>query len=322
MGLTTTTQIPAEVNNYYDRNLLEAAAPLLLHTKWAQVRDIPRKAGTKIIKFRKYSLLAAATTPLTEGITPVGSSLSVTDITAEALQYGDFITVTDVLDFTTEDPELTIAGEQLGMQAGDTLDQLTRDVLAAGTNKYFGGSATLRTQLTASDLITTTLLDKVIRLLKNNKARKVMQMVNPDQGYNTTPLNACFVGIVHPNVSYTLTGLTGFIPVEKYANKSNVMEGEIGAYKEIRFVETTNAKVFTGGGAGGVDVYGTLVMGMNAYGITRISGEALKNIIKPLGSAGTADPLDQRATSGWKATFVAKILNNDYIVRIETGCAA
>ena len=319
--MTSTVQIPAEVNNFYDKNLLVAATPLLLHTKWAQVRDIPRKAGTKIIKFRKYSLLAAATTPLSEGITPVGSNLAVTDITAEALQYGDFITVTDVLDFTTEDPELTIAGEQLGLQAGDTLDQLTRDVMAAGSNKYFGGSATLRSQLTASDLITTTLLDKVIRLLKNNKARKVMQMVNPDQGYATTPLNACYVGIVHPNVSYTLTGLTGFIPVEKYANKSNVMEGEIGAYKEIRFVETTNAKVFPLEG-NGVDVYATLIMGMNAYGITRISGEAMKNIVKPLGSAGTADPLDQRATSGWKAMFVAKMLNNDYLVRIETGCAA
>lgn len=320
--MTSTSTIPAEVSNYYDKNLLVSATPLLVHTKWAQVRDIPRKAGTKIIKFRKYSLLAAATTPLTEGITPVGSNLSVTDITAEALQYGDFITVTDVLDFTTEDPELTIAGEQLGLQAGDTLDQVTRDVMAAGTNKYYGGSATARNQLTASDLITTTLLDKVTRLLKNNKARKVMQMVNPDNGYNTTPLNACYIGIVHPNVSYTLTGLTGFIPVEKYANKSNIMDGEIGAYKEIRFVETTNAKVFAGEGSGGADVYATLIMGMDAYGITRISGEAMKNIVKPLGSAGSADPLDQRATSGWKATFVAKVLNNDYIVRIETGCAA
>ena len=322
MANTTTTQIPAEVSNFYDRNLLDRATPLLLHTKWAQVRDIPRKAGTKIIKFRRYGNLAAATTPLTEGITPAGSQLSVTDITAEALQYGDFITVTDVLDFTTEDPELTQAGEILGDQAGDTVDQLTRDVLAAGSNVYYGGSATARDGVTSSDLITTTLLDKVIRLLKNNKARKVMQMVDPTNGYNTTPLNACYVGIVHPNVSYTLTGLTGFVPVEKYPNKKDVMDGEIGAYKEIRFVETTNAKVFSAAGASSIDVYATLVMGMHAYGITRVSGEAMRNIVKPLGSAGTADPLDQRATSGWKATFVAKILNNDYLVRIETAVAA
>lgn len=320
--MTNTTVIPAEVSNFYDRNLLERATPLLLHTKYAQVRDIPRKGGTKIIKFRRYGVLSAATTPLTEGITPSGSDLSVTDITAEALQYGDYITVTDVLDFTTEDAELTEAAMVLGDQAGDTLDQLTRDVLAAGTNVYYGGSATVRSGVTASDLITDTLLKKVIRLLKNNNAKKLTQMVDPTAGYNTTPLNACFVGIIHPDVSYTLQDITGFIPVEKYPNKKDVMDGEIGAYKEIRFVETTNAKVFVGEGASSIDVYATLIMGAYAYGVTRISGEAMKNIVKPFGSAGSADPLDQRATSGWKATFVAKILNNDFIVRVETAAAA
>lgn len=320
--MTNTSVIPAEVSNFYDRTLLERATPMLLHTKFAQVRDIPRKAGTKIIKFRRYGNLAAATTPLSEGITPAGKSLSVTDVTAEALQYGDYITVTDVLDFTTQDAELTEAADILGDQAGDTLDQLTRDTLATGTNVYYGGSATSRDGVGASDLITDTLLKKTTRLLKNNKAKKLMQMVNPSNGYNTTPLNACFVGIVHPNVSYTLTGLTGFIPVEKYPNKSDVMDGEIGSLSEIRFIETTNAKVFAGAGASGIDVYATLVMGAYAYGITRISGESMKNIVKPIGSGGTADPLDQRATSGWKATFVAKILNNDFLVRIETACAA
>jgi len=96
------------------------------------------------------------------------------------------------------------------------------------------------------------------------------------------------------------------------------MEGEIGTYNEIRFVETNNAKIKTGAGTAGIDVYCTLVFGANAYGTTRISGEALKNIVKPIGSAGSADPLDQRATSGWKATFVAKILNENFIQRIES----
>lgn len=322
MAMTTTTQIPAEVSAFYDRNLLMRVIPYFVHGKWAQMRDIPRKAGTKIIKFRRYGNLSAATTPLTEGVTPAGSQLSVTDITAEALQYGDFVTVTDVLDFTTQDAELVEAGEILGDQAGDTVDQLTRDVLAAGTNVYRPSTYTLRSQITSSDLMTETLIKKAVRLLKNNKARKVMQMVNPSNGYSTVPLNACFIGIVHPNVSYTIKGLTGFVPVEKYPNKSDVMENEIGALDEVRFVETTNAKIFTGEGDSGIDVYGTLIMGMHAYGVTKISGEGLKNIVKPLGSGGTADPLDQRATSGWKLTFVAKILNNDFMVRIETAAAA
>jgi N4-gp56 family major capsid protein len=147
-------------------------------------------------------------------------------------------------------------------------------------------------------------------------------MINSSDGVGTNAVNACYIGIVHTNVSYTLKDLSGFLKVENYANKSDVMPGEIGTYGEVRFIETTNAKIFAGLGAGGVDVYATIIMGQQAYGISRISSEALKNIVKPLGSGGTSDPLDQRATSGWKATFVAKILNNDFISRIECGVVA
>lgn len=320
--MTDRTAIPAEVNNFYDRTLLMRATPLLIHTKFAQVRDIPKNGGTDTIKFRRYSNLSAATTALTEGVTPVGSDLSVTAITAQVLNYGDYVTMTDKVLMETADPLLTEAAEILGDQAGDTLDQLCRDVINAGTNVYYSGTATERTGVVGTELITTTLLNKVIRLLKNNKARTITKQINASTGYSTDPVAASYIGIVHPNVSYTLTTLTGFTPVEKYPSNQGVMEGEIGKYKEIRFIETTNAKVFTGGGASGADVYSTLVFGANAYGISRISGEAMKNIVKALGSAGTADPLDQRSTSGWKAAFVAKILNNDFMVRIETGIAA
>lgn len=322
MAATTTTQIPAEVNNFYDRTLLFRAVPLFVHTRWAQVRDIPRKAGTTTIKFRKYGNLTAATTALTEGTTPTGSQLSVTDITATVLQYGDFIQITDVLDYQSQDPVLMEAAEILGDQMGDTLDQLTRDVLNAGTNVYYAGGRVSRVTVAAGDLITDTLIKKVVRVLKNNKARRMTKMVNATTGYGTTPLNASYISICHPNTTYDLKGITGWTSVEKYASTAGIMDGEVGKLDEVRFVETPNAKIFTGAGAAGIDVYSTLVFGSDAYGTTRISGEAMKNIIKPLGSAGSADPLDQRATSGWKATFVAKILDNAFITRIEHAVSA
>lgn len=323
MANTGTGQIPAEVNNFYDRTLLFRAVPLFVHTRWAQVRDIPRKAGTTTIKFRRYGNLTAATTPLSEGITPGGSQLSVTDITATVLQYGDFVTITDVLDYASQDPVLMEAAEILGDQMGDTLDQLTRDVMAAGTNVYYAGSGhTLRSQVAAGELITLVLIQKVVRLLKNNKARRMTKMVDATTGYGTTPLNASYIGIVHPNTTYDLKALTGWTSIEKYASTVSVMEGEVGKVDEVRFVESPNAKVFTGAGAASIDVYATLIFGSDAYGTTRISGEAMKNIVKPLGSAGTADPLDQRATSGWKATFIAKILNDAFLVRIEAAVSA
>lgn len=322
MATTTSTTIPAEVNNFYDRTLLFRAVPLFVHTRWAQIRDIPRKSGTLTIKFRRYGNLVPATTPLSDGITPTGSQLSVTDITATVSQYGDFITVTDVLDFQSQDATLMEAAEILGDQMGDTLDQLTRDVLTAGSNVYYPSNYTTRIQITSADIITQTLILKTVRLLKTNKARRMTTMINATTGYNTTPLNASYIGICHPNTTYDLKSVTGWTPIEKYSSTNGVMDGEVGKVDEVRFVETTNAKVFTGLGAAGIDVYGTIVFGSDAYGTTRISGEAVQNIVKPLGSAGAADPLDQRATSGWKATFVAKILNDAFLVRIEHAVSA
>lgn len=322
MAATTTTQIPAEVNNFYDRTLLFRAVPLFVHTRWAQVRDIPRKAGTTTIKFRKYGNLTAATTALTEGTTPTGSQLSVTDITATVLQYGDFIMITDVLDYQSQDPVLMETAEILGDQMGDTLDQLTREVLNAGTNVYYAGGRVSRVTVAAGELITDVLIKKVVRVLKNNKARRMTKMVNATTGYGTTPLNASYISICHPNTTYDLKNVTGWTGIEKYASTAGVMDGEVGKVDEVRFVETPNAKVFTGAGAAGIDIYSTLVFGSDAYGTTRISGEAMKNIVKPLGSAGSADPLDQRTTSGWKATFVAKILDNAFLTRIEHAVSA
>jgi N4-gp56 family major capsid protein len=320
--MNTRNNIPAEVNNFYDRTLLERAIALFTHTRWAQVRDIPKNAGTSTIKFRRYGNLTAATTPLSEGVTPAGSSLSVTDITATVAQYGDYTTVSDVLTYESQDAVLMEAAEILGDQAGDTIDQLTRDVLNAGTNAVYSGTAnTQNSEVAAGDVITLANLDSVVATLKAGNTKKITRMINPSTGFNTTPIAPCFVSIVHPKILVKIRTLavtsSQWTPIEKYPSQSGVMEGEIGSYNgEIRFVETNNAKIFASAGTGSIDLYSTLVFGANAYGISRISGEAMRNIIKPLGSAGSADPLEQRATSGWKATFVAKILNDNFISRI------
>lgn len=322
MSNTTTTEIPAEVNNFYDRTLLLRAVPRFVHNRWAQIKDVPQNAGTKTIKFRRYSNLTAATTPLTEGITPAGSQLSATTVTATVLQYGDFVTVTDVLSYSSQDAVLTEAAEILGDQAGDTLDLLARAVLNAGTTVTRVNARAAQINILSTDLIDAVTIRKVVRTLKNNKARKITRMVNASTGIATEPLQPCFVGIVHPNISYTLKGLTGFLPIEKYSMQKDIMDGEIGKFDEVRFVETTNAKVFTGTGDSGIDVYSTLILGSDAYGNSRIAGKALQNIVKPLGSGGTADPLNQRATSGWKAEFITLILNNEFMCRLESAAAA
>lgn len=321
MANTTLTQVSSAVNNFYSRSLLKAARPLLVHTRWAQVKDIP-KNNSEAIKFRRYSLLTANTTALSEGVTPSGTQLSITDVSATVAQYGDYVTLTDFLQMTTLDPVLTETADLLGQQAGNSLDQIARDVIIAGSTVQYASTAAARTDITASMKLTRQEIREAVRTLQGNDAMKVTRMVNPSNGFNTSPINAAYIGIITENTLYDLKNETGWVPVEEYASQKDVMEGEVGKMDEVRFVMTTNAKIFSAGGAGSADVHGTLIMGQDYYGISRISGHAMENIVTPLGSAGSADPLKQRSTSGWKATFVAKRLNENFAVRIEHGVSA
>ena len=314
MADTTRTQIPIEVNNFYDRVLLERAVPAFVHNRFAQVRDIPSNSGTNVIKFRRYGSLTATTTALSEGITPSGSQLSVTDVSATVLQYGDYVTLTDRVLMETYDPILTETSEILGEQAGDSLDQLCRNVQVASASAQYASTATTVATVDSTMKLDRAEVKEAVRTLKNNNAKPVTSMINPSTGYNTTPINRAFIGIVHPYSTYDLDDATGWIPVEKYPNKADVMPDEVGSLAGVRFIESSNA--YSTAGTLITTVYGTLIFGQNAYAQTRISGEALKNIVKPLGSAGTADPLDQRSTSGWKATYVAKVLNANWILVI------
>ena len=106
-----------------------------------------------------------------------------------------------------------------------------------------------------------------------------------------------------------------WIDAHKYAQPENLYTGEIGKIAGVRFVQTTEAKIYSGG------VFGTLIFGEGAYGVTEITGGGLQTIVKQKGSAGTADPLDQRSSVGWKAIKTAELLIPNYLVRVESKSA-
>jgi len=231
----------------------------------------------------------------------------------------DYITLTDFLQFTTLDPILTETADLLGQQAGNSLDQICRAIVIAGTTIQYASSASSVNTVSAAMTLTRDEIREAVRTLQGNDAKKITRIVNPSTGFNSSPINAAYIGIISPNTLYDLKNETGFIPVEEYASAGAAMEGEVGAMDDVRFIMTTNAPTASGSLT---TVHKTLILAQDFYGISRISGEAMKNIVKPLGSAGTADPLDQRSTSGWKATFVAKILNENFAVLINHGVSA
>lgn len=328
MVTTTLPQVAPGVQAFYDRNLLSRAQPNDVHGRFGQKRPISARSGNQI-KFRRYSQLAAATTALTEGVTPSGSSLAVTDITSTLVQYGDYITLSDMVSLTNQDAVVTEATDVLGDQAGTTIDQVRRDVLVAGSNVAYASGVANRLALV--NKITGPDLDKAIRYLKGQNAKFMKEGIPPSDGVGTGAIRKAYIAIVHPDVEYDLEAISGFKPVSDYPAQMGVIEDEIGAYKNIRFVTSTNAKIWTDAttaltaGYKGVtknDVYATLIFGAEAYGLSPLSGNAMNTYVKALGSAGTADPLEQRSTVGWKATTITTILNQTWMVRLESLASA
>ena len=292
---TGTGTLSDEMKVYYSDYLIDNAVPKLVHDQFGQKHPIPKNGG-KTIEFRKYSPLPKLLTPLTEGVTPDGQSLTVSTIEATIAQYGGYITLADVLLLTAIDNNMVQATKLLGNQAGATLDTITREVLNGGTNVVYAGGVASRDALSADSKLTVDDIKKAVRALKNQNADKI---------------GDSFVAIIHPDVTYDLTNDPQWQAVKDYDPK-DWYEGEIGKIAGVRFVETTEAKIFEGG------VYSTLVLGENAYGVTEVEGGGLEHIVKQLGSAGTGDPLNQRATVGWKAIKVAERLVEQFMVRIES----
>ena len=300
---TNTTLSPGlsvENKTFYDKTLLIEAQPNLIHDQFGQKRPIPKNGG-KTIEFRKFAALPKATTPLTEGVTPNGKSLSVTAIEAEVAQYGDYVVYSDVLDLTAIDPVVTEGVKVIGNQAGITLDTITRNVLQSGKNVFYcpkadGTEVTTRDGLDNTCKLTAKQVKKVAAFLKKVNAPKI---------------DGSYVAIIHPFVAYDLQNDPEWIEAHKYTTPDNIYEGELGKIGGVRFVESSEAKVYDGG------VFGCLFLGANAYGITDIEGGGLRTIIKQLGSSGVADALDQRASIGWKAIKTAEILLDAYLIRVE-----
>lgn len=304
INATTTDTLTPEMKTYYDKLLIKLTGPALVHDQFAQKRNIPKNGGKKI-EFRKFDPLPKALTPLTEGVTPKGKKMSVTDITAEVSQYGDYILLSDVIQMTSIDPIVVEATEEIAEQAGKTLDTVTREVINAGTNVQYAGGAAARNAITAANVL---------------NVMEVMKAVTTLKGQNAKPVGDSFVAVLHPYVALDLMRDEEYKEMFKYTNAKPMYEGEIGKFSNVRFVESTEAKIWNLAGDG-VSVFSTLVIGKNAYGTTEIEGGGLQHIVKPLGSSGAADPLNQRSTVGWKALKTAVMLVQQYMVRIESSAS-
>ena len=317
MALQTTGSagLSDEAKTFYDRQLLERTVPVLVHTMFGQVKTIPMKGG-KTIEWRKFAALSTATTALVEGALYNDlKNIVVTAITGTVAQYGDAVGFSDLVDVVSIDPLLAETTKILAEQAAQTIDELTRDTLAAGTTVEYANQAANRAAVAAGDNFlamdgagsTTTGGDLndlrlIVLTMELNRARRI------DGFYQV---------ITHPRVMFDIQGTTEWRELQLYNQTNRIIDGSVGEIYGLKFWTTDVAKVFTAGGAGSIDVYSMLVFGEDAFGTVKLSEGNLQTIFKPLGSAGTMDALDQQQTLGWKVTFGTKILQQAFMLRYE-----
>ncbi len=237
-AVTDANALSPEMKTFYDKTLLTLAGANLVHEQFGQKRPIPKNGG-KTIEFRKFSKLPKATQALTEGVTPAGNKLSVSSVSCTVEQYGDYIEQTDMLELTAVDNTIVEATKELASQAGLTLDTVVRNELIGGTNvmyapKVTGGS---ETEITSRADITA---DCRLRVKDVFRAAAELKAVNAPK------INGSYVAVIHPYVAYDLMQDAGeqWIGIQKYAKPENVLRGELGTLGGVRFVESTEAKVF------------------------------------------------------------------------------
>lgn len=304
---TTSSGLAPGMQTYYNRELLRTFEPELVHLQFGDEYRMPENNGL-VMNMRKIIPLGTNTTPLTEGQPGDGVSLSETEVTVQLEQYGEYARCTDKLDMSHLDMNILRKTKLFGDAGARSIDAVVREELATCANIIYAGGKTSRAALTAADKLSSVELRKAVRALKKAKAQTF-------GGY--------YIAIVGPDTFYDLQDDETFVAVAKYQDKEAIYTGEIGRIFGCRIVETTEAKIFEGEGSGGVDVASVIVLGQFAYGYTSFKGAKPRVVVKPAGSAGTADPLEQISTVGWKMDgFGVKMLQPEYAVRIECGFTA
>lgn len=325
--------------------LLERALPYLCIEKFGQTYVLPSNS-TKTAKFRRYFLVGAtgsagsgsgnfytplSTTPLVEGVTPAGSKMNNQDYSVTIAQYGNYITISDVIRDTHEDPILTQAVEILGEEAAQVIETLRFNVLKAGTNvtRVGAAGATVANRTDVNGPITLNIQRSITTSLNRQQGRKFTNVVKSTPDYRTEPLEASYIGLVHPDLDTDIRNLPGFIPVKQYGSASG-WENEIGSVEQVRYLASTVFAAWESAGAAtsgattyrstdttNWDVYPILYLARDAYGLVPLKGKEsiTPMVVNPKPAAG--DPLAQRGTVGWKAYSATVILQEAFMVRAE-----
>ena len=260
--------------------------------------------GTNTLRYARYADLAVNTTALSEGVAPTDGELTISSEFFTAKQYGATVAVSDLAQIDSPHDLISIAAERIAYNATRSMDVLVRDEIhsTALTSAVFG--ATGATTLTANTANSAVAAAGVLTgaFVKNMVAR--LKGANVPQFADGT-----YRCIIHPSQEYDLvsdTSVSGWIEANKYVNNTPLLTNEIGMFAGVRFIVSSDAKVYATAGASSGNVYNALFLGPDAYTIG--DSQTLQSyFVAPGGDH--SDPLAQKALVGYKMRFGTLLLD-------------
>ena len=302
------------MKQFYSRMLLDRTIPIFVHANpaWGDQTGIPRQGG-RSVEFRRYTRPSAATTVLTEGTPPSETNLTVENVQVTVDQYGAFNRYSEVLDLQNFDPYLAQTSEVFAEQMADTVDQVVRDIITAGTTIQYANVATTRggaSGVGSGMVINYAEIREAVRTLRNSNVKPFM-----------IDGRELYIGIVNP---YTEEDFfadadinAAMLHAAPRAGDNPLFVGRIADFHGVRWVNTTNAKVQSSLGLSNMNVQQTLIFGQGFYALVDYQAMRPGIIVHPPGSSGISDPLNQAGTIGWKTAIASAILDQNRGVRIE-----
>jgi N4-gp56 family major capsid protein len=314
------------------KEMIDHATPIEVLARFAQSKPIPKNTSDNA-KFRRPIPFAPATTPLIEGVTPVGHAMQYEDVPVQLQQYGDYVEISDKVVDMAEDPVLKDASALSGEQAAETMEVILWGILRAGTSVALMGGVAARVNINTA--LTSTagqnMLRNVTRALKAQRAKFVTEMLTGSANYATQPVAPAFIAFGHTDFEPDLRGIIGWLPVELYGANQKALPYEVGKVDNFRFIlspllasfpntgAVTAAMKTTGvAGTNNCDIYPMVFIAKNCYGNCALRGSnAMTPMVLNPGVPRGGDPLGQRGTVGWKSYYAAVRLNEAWMYRVE-----
>lgn len=311
MAITTTTSLPAPVQQTFDMKLLSVPVPNMIHNLFATKKRLPAHGGTTL-RMRRYNPLQTALVPLGDtGVNPPSQNLTAVDIDAKVSWYGTYVILNEQVTLQNQDPVLNQAVERLGVSLRQTEDTLTRDMLAATAgfiNCINGTNGDNPTNITDLDV------SNVISALLGNDAYMIEDNIIGENRFGTGPVRAAYWAMCHTNLTPSLEQVNSFIPQASYPNPMKALNSEWGAIRNCRFVVSSIGSISQNASNLGNNVYNIFITALDAYANIDQDGAYARFIYRGPEFDG---PMMLNSSAGWKTAFVPRITNDLWLINLR-----